>query len=68
MAIVDDVTQQMKDAMRAKDKVRLGALRGGCARAGVRDIRGHYTDRAVHEDSVIYKTGFVAPGSAGGFD
>jgi uncharacterized protein YqeY len=27
MAIVDDVTQQMKDAMRAKDKVRLGALR-----------------------------------------
>ena len=28
MAIVDDVTQQMKDAMRAKDKVRLGALRG----------------------------------------
>ena len=37
-------------------------------RAGGRDIRGHYTDRAVHEDSVIYKTGFVAPGSAGGFD
>lgn len=27
MAIVDDVTAQMKDAMRAKDKVRLGALR-----------------------------------------
>lgn len=28
MAIIDDVTTQMKDAMRAKDKVRLGALRG----------------------------------------
>ena len=28
MAIVDDVTAQMKDAMRAKDKVRLSALRG----------------------------------------
>ena len=28
MAIVDDVTAQMKDAMRAKDKVRLGGLRG----------------------------------------
>jgi len=28
MPIIDDVTQQMKDAMRAKDKVRLGALRG----------------------------------------
>ena len=27
MAIVDDVTAQMKDAMRAKDKVRLGGLR-----------------------------------------
>jgi len=26
--ISEDVTQQMKDAMRAKDKVRLGALRG----------------------------------------
>ena len=28
MAIIDDVTAQMKDAMRSKDKVRLGALRG----------------------------------------
>ena len=28
MAIIDDVTQQMKEAMRAKEKVRLGALRG----------------------------------------
>jgi uncharacterized protein YqeY len=28
MAILSDVTGQMKDAMRAKDKVRLGALRG----------------------------------------
>ena len=28
MPIIDDVTSQMKDAMRAKDKVRLGALRG----------------------------------------
>ena len=28
MAIVDDVTAQMKEAMRSKDKVRLGALRG----------------------------------------
>ena len=28
MAIVDDVTAQMKDAMRAKDKLRLGGLRG----------------------------------------
>ena len=27
MAISDNVSQQMKDAMRAKDKVRLGALR-----------------------------------------
>ena len=27
MAIIDDVTQQMKEAMRAKEKVRLGALR-----------------------------------------
>jgi uncharacterized protein YqeY len=27
MAIIDDVTTQMKDAMRAKDKVRLGTLR-----------------------------------------
>jgi uncharacterized protein YqeY len=27
MAIIDDVTQQMKEAMRAKDKVRLGTLR-----------------------------------------
>ena len=28
MPIIDDVTDQMKTAMRAKDKVRLGALRG----------------------------------------
>ena len=28
MPIIDDVTSQMKDAMRAKDKVRLAALRG----------------------------------------
>ena len=28
MPIVDDVTAQMKDAMRAKDKVRLSGLRG----------------------------------------
>jgi hypothetical protein len=28
MPIIDDVTSQMKDAMRAKDKTRLGALRG----------------------------------------
>ncbi len=28
MAIIDDVTTQMKEAMRAKEKVRLGALRG----------------------------------------
>ena len=28
MAIIDDVTTQMKDAMRAKEKVKLGALRG----------------------------------------
>jgi hypothetical protein len=27
MAIIDDVTQQMKEAMRAKEKVRLGTLR-----------------------------------------
>ena len=27
MAIIDDVTTQMKEAMRAKEKVRLGALR-----------------------------------------
>jgi len=27
MAIIDDVTAQMKDAMRAKDKIRLTALR-----------------------------------------
>ena len=28
MAIFDDVTDQMKDALRAREKVRLGALRG----------------------------------------
>ena len=28
MPIIDDVTSQMKDAMRAKDKLRLTALRG----------------------------------------
>jgi hypothetical protein len=28
MPIIDDVTNQMKDAMRAKDKIRLTALRG----------------------------------------
>ncbi len=28
MPIIDDVTSQMKDAMRAKDKIRLTALRG----------------------------------------
>ena len=27
MAIIDDVTQQMKEAMRAKEKIRLGTLR-----------------------------------------
>ena len=28
MPIIDDVSSQMKEAMKARDKVRLGALRG----------------------------------------
>jgi uncharacterized protein YqeY len=51
MAIVDDVTAQMKDAMRAKDKVRLGALRS--IRAAFIELMKKDGSDSVADDAAI---------------
>jgi uncharacterized protein YqeY len=51
MAIIDDVTQQMKEAMRAKEKVRLGTLRSIRA-AFIEALKADGSETLADENSI----------------
>ena len=51
MAIIEDVSSQMKDAMKARDKVRLGALRG--IRAGLIEAMKADGSETVSDEAAI---------------